>query len=226
MYDRVSWRDFLQRFRWRQGDHVFVTAPTGYGKTTLVRDLLDRRSHVVVFVTKTHDETIAREFRGWPRIREWPPAVYQRKVLLWPRAGNNLRETLAEQRRVFSAALNSIAREGGWCLLFDEQYWLCQPTYCGLHLENAMLQHHGRSSGISVVNLTQRPAWVPLVTFSAASHAFVAKTTVRADLQRLSDLGGVDMKELRDNLLRLERFEYVYVPAAEGGTPVIVNRKR
>lgn len=222
MHDRVPWSQWLVRWQWRQGEHLFVAAPTGWGKTYLIRPLLDRRERVVVFVTKVKDDTITKQYRGWSVIREWPPPVWATKVLLWPRPGNTLRETVREQRRVFAGALNAIARAGGWCTVFDEQYWLCQPEYCGLGLENAMLQHHGRSHGLSVVNGTQRPAWVPLVTFSACSHAFIGKTTVRTDLQRLSDVGGHDMKAVSNTLKDLAEHEYLYIPA-RGGEPVVLK---
>ena len=57
----VPWRKFESSWVWNQGEHLLVVGDTGQGKTTIQSRLLDRREFVVVFVTKTHDETISRE---------------------------------------------------------------------------------------------------------------------------------------------------------------------
>lgn len=208
-YERVPWAEFRRRFRWEQGQHVLIVAPTGYGKTTLLANLLDIRSHVCVLVSKTKDETFSKEFPGYRRIRQWHSDYMPNRVLLWPKEGKTIKETKAIQSKVFRDALDRIFRERGWCVVFDEQYWACQML--GLSEENAAFQHVGRSSGLSTVNLTQRPAWVPVVSYSAADHAFFARTSFRGDLRRLSDLGGVDAKELANLLLTLPKYDFVYI---------------
>lgn len=203
------------RSGWRQGEHVSIIGPTGCGKTTLESRLLDVRDSVVVFVTKIYDDTISRDFPGYERIEKWPPPkTWHNKVLLWPKPEATIRDTYRKQRVIFKDALDRIFHDRNWCVVFDEQHYMCKQL--GLEVENAMLLQQGRSSGLSIVNGTQRPSWVPVVTYSSATHAMVWRTTYRDDLRRLSELGGVDMRELQQNLLRLNKHDFIYVNTRRG----------
>lgn len=233
VYDVVSWEQFTKDFRWRQGEHLLVVKPTGGGKSTLLGALLpfQKTAAIVVLVTKVYDETFTKQFSkrdGWHRIEEWPPPRYANKVLLWPRAGKTIRETKAIQRRVFRDALDRIFQERGWTVVFDEEHYLCADL--GLTEEVAMFHHQGRSSGLTVVDGIQRPKYVPLITFSSATHAFIGNTTDRDDLKRLADLGGVDAKILAQEAMSLDYYEFLYVPARVRGrvpvrTTVELNRR-
>lgn len=217
-YQRVAWPNFRSSLvkDWKQGEHIAIVGPTGVGKTTLISELVTARRYVVIFVTKIFDPTVSRDFPGFERIEEWPPKLHQEKVLLWPKPGKSIRETYEIQHDVFKKALDSIFLERNWCVIFDEQHYVCQQLK--LIPENTMFQHQGRSSGLSVVNGCQRPAWVPLITFSGSTHGFLWRTTFRDDLKRLSDLGGVDKKELEQNMLTLSKHEFVYVNSRSGTT--------
>lgn len=217
LYPHISWDNVRSTIgqNWRQGEHVSIIGPTGCGKTTLESRMLDVRDSVVVFVTKIHDNTIAKDFPGYERIEKWPPPkAWMNKVLLWPKPDGTIRETYQKQRNIFKHALDSIFRELNWCVVFDEQHYMCKQL--GLDVENAMLLQQGRSSGLSVVNGTQRPSWVPVVTYSSATHAMIWRTTYRDDLRRLAELGGVNMRELQSNLLTLDKHSFVYVNTRKG----------
>lgn len=228
-YPQTDWPTLERTIarNWQQGEHVSIIGPTGCGKTTLESRMLNVRDSVVVFVTKIHDDTLSDQFPGYERIEEWPPPrTWMNKVLLWPRPKSThrgllrrrdpltIRETYAMQRAVFKDALDSIFRERNWCVVFDEQHYMCKQL--GLDVENAMLLQQGRSSGLSVVNGTQRPAWVPLVTYSSATHAMIWRTTHRDDLRRLAELGGIEMRTLQANLLGLDKHSFIYVNTRRG----------
>lgn len=232
-YERLGWDEFVTSyFRWRQGEHVFIAAPTEVGKTTLVGHLINasHRENVVMFISKTHDDVFKKaQFKDWAIIREWPPPQFERKVLLWPKAkkGASIGEVVLQQRKIFGHALNEIFHELGWCVIFDEQHWLCDPKFLGLASENAALQHVGRSSGHTVVNLTQRPANIPVVTYSSASHAFVGATNRKEDIKRLSDLNRVNVAEVAANMETLSLHELIYLPTRIGSKrPVIIQAGR
>lgn len=200
---------------WQQGEHVMVNGPTGVGKTTLISRILTARKYVVVFVTKIHDDTITKDFPDFERIYEWPPKVQQNKVLLWPKPGKTIAETSAIQRRVFRKAMDKIMIERNWCLVFDEQHYVCKEL--GLEKSNTMFQHQGRSSGISCVNGAQRPAWIPLITLSGSTHIFLWKNTFESDMKRLSDIGGINRRELEYNMLKLQdKHQFIYVNPRTG----------
>lgn len=219
LYPQLDWDKVRNTVagNWKQGEHVSIIGPTGCGKTTLESRLLDVRDSVVIFVTKIHDDTISKDFPypEWQRIEKWPPPkTWMGKVLLWPKPEATIRDTYRKQRAVFKDALDSIFRERNWCVVFDEQHYMCKQL--GLEVENAMLLQQGRSSGLSVVNGTQRPSWVPVVTYSSATHAMIWRTTYRDDLRRLAELGGVDMRGLQANLLTLGKHDFIYVNTRKG----------
>lgn len=215
-YDSMEWDKLVRHLTrtWKQGEHMAVVGPTGCGKTTLLSRILDVRKYVVVLATKTKDETLKKQFEGFARIEEWPPKVYQNKVLLWPKGEATIRGTVIKQATVFRHALDSIFNEGNWCVVFDEQHYLCKKL--GLAVENEMYLHQGRSSGLSVVNGTQRPAWVPVVTYDSSTHAFVWNTGFEADRKRLADLGGINRRRFEGNMGNLGRHEFVYVNTRDG----------
>lgn len=229
-YTAHSFPYHLRDLEWEQGQHVLVAAPTGAGKTTLVAPLVRKRAAVVVLVSKPRDNTIRDVFpreRGWERIEEWPPPAGARRVLLWPRMGKNLIETLPRQRDAFSKCLNAIAREGRWCVVIDESHYTCDPAYLGLGKEVAILHHMGRSSGVSMVDLTQRPSWIPKILYSSVSHAYIGRTRDRDDLRRLSDLGGIDSREVASQVSALpSRYDYLYVNPHGDAVPRVINRRR
>lgn len=214
-YDHVKWSDFLGKFIWRQGEHLIAVAPTKGGKTTLLSQVLPRRDYVVVFVTKAHDPSFTKHYRGYKRVESWAEVgPLDHRVLLWPKPEKTIREFAAKQRRVFSEALNRIFIERGWTVVIDEQHYCC--TTLGLAPEIAMFLHQGRSSGLTVVNGIQRPAHVPVVSYSGSQHAFIWKTTDKKDAARLAALGGTDDKELAHNALTLADHEFIYVNTVTG----------
>jgi hypothetical protein len=223
-FDTVSWGEFLQGFRWRQGEHSAIIKPTGGGKTTLLGATLPyhRAPAVVVFVTKTYDRTFLNQFpasKGWKRIEEWPPPRHVNRVLLWPRPGKSVPETLAIQRKVFRDALDRIFLERGWTCVFDEEHYMCE--FLGLSSHIALFHHQGRSSGLTCVDGIQRPKFVPLISYSSATHAFIGQTTDRDDLKRLADLGSRYAKDIIATAPDLDFYEFLYVPArVPKGVPV------
>ena len=220
MYEFVPWSEFLPRFRWRQGEHVVVIGRTGNGKTTLISRIVGKRKHVAVMVTKLYDPTFRREFPShqWDIQRAWKPSGLTPRVLLWPDHKGDLRESKEAQRGVFRDALNKIYRDRGWCVVMDEAHWM--TTELGLGPELAMYQHQARSSGISVVTGVQRPSHIPVITYGAASHAFIGRQNEPGDLKRLANLGGVNAKELAAAVLALPKHEWIYVDNVSNTPPI------
>lgn len=230
-YEQRKWDDHFRSLRWDQGDHILLSAPTKAGKTTMMRRLIEKRSHVVVFVSKMKDPTFRSEFKDFDILREWPkggPKPWQTRILLWPSAKDDVRDTLLHQRDVFRSALNAILKQGNRCVVIDESLMMNDPKLVGLGTEIGMMHYYGRSAGISMVDLTQRPSWIPKVIYSSVTHAYIAKTKDRDDARRLSDLGGIDPKEVAFNLVnpRLSRHDYIYLNPLGDAAPAIVNTRK
>jgi hypothetical protein len=216
--------------RWDQGDHILISAPTKAGKTTMAAKLISKRSHAVILVTKMKDPTFSSEFHHWTRYDEWPkrgPKPYDTRILLWPRPGKTIRETLSIQRETFAFALDAIAREGNRAVIVDEALMFTDPKILGFGTEVGMMHYYGRSSGISMMTLTQRPAWIPKVIYSSVTHAYVARTRDRQDLKRLADMGGIDPRDVAANVSALpSRHDYLYLNPQGDASPAIVNTRK
>lgn len=213
----VPWREFYPWFcsQWNQGEHMTAIAPTGWGKTTLMIELLHLRSFLVAFGVKGRDETMDKMIRelGLWKQRAWNSEVADR-ICLWPDirgAGQNHRQ---RQREEFLKAIDGIYRQGGWCAYFDEVVYLAET----LRLEDELkfLLNQGRSSHITVVATTQRPAFIPLAFYDQATHLFVGKDTDHRNIRRLAELTGEAAKRVALEVPTLVKHEFMYVNRDSG----------
>jgi hypothetical protein len=88
----LDWDEFMSVFRWDQGQHVSVCAPTGVGKTVLMQALLPLRQYVAMFGVKPKDQNLTRMSRKkggiytdtlkLPTVR---PGDNGAHALIWPR---------------------------------------------------------------------------------------------------------------------------------------------
>lgn len=227
-YERIRYDDHVNGMQWRQGEHVFIAGPTGSGKSTIVRQILDKRGHVLGFGTKVHDDTIRKEYSDYSFVEKMSDIEgWMNRVILWPRlkrkeSGEAYQD---RQRVIFRDAFDKIFSARGWCVYVDELNYMVK--YFNLSRPIESLHYIGRSSGISMVTLAQRPAYVPLAVVSNASHAYIAQTKLGPDAKRLADLGNIDPKEVTRTLASLDdRHDFLYLPTLGQGTPGIVNTRK
>jgi energy-coupling factor transporter ATP-binding protein EcfA2 len=228
-YPRQRFADHLNGLKWKQGEHVLLAAPTQCGKTTLAARLATRRKYVVVLASKPSDDNLRARYADYTRTPVWkPPNDIGRngsaRILLWPRKAPTLAEDIERQRPVFKACLDSVSRMRGWCVVVDEAHWASQ--FLRLSNEIAVLHHQGSSSGISMMTLTQRPAWIPQIVYSSATHAYIGATTHKDDLRQLSNLGGIDGPRVLNAVKTLGRHDLLYINAMGDATPVVINTRQ
>lgn len=220
---------------WKQGEHVVITGPTGGGKTTLARSVVDQRlqrhGFVVVMVCKLReDKTITDEYVNWIRWKQWKkrPRMYENRILLWPDTKTlGARNALAHQKEIFSEALDDISKSGKWTLQIDEGLYTASPSYLNMGHEMGMLHALGRSSNLTVLTLAQRASHLPVVVWSSASHAFIGRTRELADVRRLSNLDGKEgSKELSKIISNQGRRDFTWLPIAPDWDYESVNVRR
>jgi energy-coupling factor transporter ATP-binding protein EcfA2 len=222
---------------WEQGEHIFVSGPTGSGKTALTRHIVDirikRGGHVVVFCMKPlEDETITNEYGDFERWKTWKsrPSSWEKKILLWPdvtKARGNKDAILDIQRKVFSDAFDGINASGKYTVQVDEGLYAVHPQFLGMSGELAMSHAIGRSGDLTMVTLAQRPSHLPLLLYGSASHAFVGRTREKNDQQRLAELGSREgSRELARRIADQGRHDFLWVPVAPGWPAETVNLAR
>jgi len=211
--ETLPWNDFLNRFqsRWRQGEHVAIIAPTGGGKTTLMRAILPLRKYHVFFGTKPDDRLYRQLLRdGFERVESFAEVKpYHDKVMLWPKQRDSIRSTYFAQHAAFTGALNRVVKQGGWTLWLDECKYMSEQL--GMRGEITYALEQLRSIKGTTVSGAQRPVWLPRSVLSNSSHVFLWNTRDREDARRLADIGGIDAKQVASESQKLGKHEFIYI---------------
>lgn len=198
---------------WEQGEHITLVGKTGSGKTTLLEQIIGIMPYVAVFGVKGRDRSMDRFVydHGYTKVSRWLPELDNYLVLWPPIKGFNHRK---KQIQIFEDAMDCIYREGGWCAVFDEVSYLADTLKMTEQLK--FLLQQGRSSGISVVGMTQRPAFIPLAFYDQASHLFFWRDNDRRNLERIGELSGNAWATVRREVAELERREVLYLHPDSG----------
>lgn len=220
---RVPWeslRDTL-RAEFKQGVHVTEIGPNGCGKTVLATELADLRQYVLFLSTKRRDPVIAAlAARGYTTVNDLETIAFTDrgpitpKIVYWPHysSDHDIRARERLQARDMRQAINWAENQGNWCIVVDEGIWMTQNL--GLRKELEAVWFGGRTLGISLLFLAQRPAWVPRYAFSQATLIAVWQTNDRDDLKRLSDIAaGYDVDLIREAVSNLDfhRHEFLLI---------------
>jgi hypothetical protein len=219
------WPVFHQKFAstWEQGQHCLFVGPAGSGKTVAARTLAWDRRFVVVLGTKMRDSEMDAYIKeGYVRTEIWPPerkALKPRddgsiRVVLWPKIKN--RNDLRRFRGVFANCLDSVLVDGGWTVVADEGLWLSDRNGLGLGDHLAAIAYSGRSSGVTLMMVVQRPRGVPVNCWSNASHAFLWHVGNTDDARELASLGVTDRKAVVQAVSGLQDHDFLYLPCRAG----------
>lgn len=201
----VDWDTFAAQFRrsWEQGQHLLFAGPAGSGKTYAARQLAGWRSYVVVLGTKPKDrEMDAYLADGFTRITSWPPPPKalrpdeegRVRLVLWPKM--RTRADLRRHAAMFSQALDDMFADGGWTIVADEALWICDRNGLDLGDHLAALAYAGRSGGITLMVIVQRPAGTPVNCWSNASWAFLWHLGNPDDIRKMASLGTREPKQV------------------------------
>lgn len=229
----MGWYSFISYFnqKWRQGEHVTLIGRTGSGKSVLGLEIIRRRRYYVLLLSKGRDDTLdkfideeeTKERNNFEVISKWPPSGFSEKVVLWPKFKGV--DSFATQQEVFRSAINGyrskggqkidgIYTEGNWAVLIDEVMYFVEELR--LEPELRMLWTQGRSNGISLVASAQRPVNVPRLMVNQWTHFFSFKTTDKAELNRLAEIGGDIADTIRQNVPKLGFHQFLYVNGITG----------
>lgn len=211
----VPFHDLPAHMQWRQGEHATLIAPTGQGKTTMMRELLPRtpaiRDFVMVLAAKQKDKTMAafNDYRVMEVPQEWAE-----RVIVRPPFPNDVDKMLDAHRRVFRRALTVAFASGGWTVYADEVAYLSDDL--GLRKDLKRIWMQGRSNGVTLIAATQRPRNIPLEAYDQPTHLFLWRDTDRENVRRLADIAGnVDRAAIMARVARLPRYQFLYVNTRE-----------
>lgn len=188
-------------FPWKQGEHMNVVGDTGTGKTTLCARLILERQFVLSLRTKADDTKlpgkVVKTANAWRKLLpENDP-----RTLLYP--------TYERQGPEIYSALETTWKEGGWCVYFDELYYLTsQIRGWSPHIErqiNRMLTQ-GRSMKLTALTGMQRPVLTTRFAMSQATHLIAFRVEGR-DRRTLQDVAS---DEWSDAVAGLGAYEFAW----------------
>jgi hypothetical protein len=216
---RVPFAEFKRIFQWEQGEHITLIGPTGYGKTTLARELLKLRKYIITFGTKPEDKTldgmIAKD--GFTRIESFDEIPAEEgnqgiKVILWPTMKDvkSADDIIEKQKELFREALFTAFRQGRWCIFLDELRYITDRL--NLKSEAELIWEQGRSAKVSLVAGYQRPRNIPLLAYDQPEHLVFFKETDLDNLRRMADIiSWIDRAMLIDTISHLPKYDFVYL---------------
>lgn len=213
--------EFLaHRFDWHPGEHVVVLAPTGWGKTHLLHQLLEQvattDTPAVVLIVKPKDATVEkfRKRLHWRRIEAYPEQTQLLRpkavgVVVWPR--HRFDPDVDEPRihRTMRRAILHSYRRGKKIVVVDEAYSMGKEY--GLDREMVTVLSKGRSMGTAIFGASQKPSHIPLWFYSQSEHLFLGNDPDKRARQRYAEIGGVDPKLVEAQVLELRQREFLYI---------------
>lgn len=164
--------------RIKRSDRVLFTGATGSGKSTIARFLVEYLPYFVIVDPK-------HEWKEGPLT-----AIITSKaetLLDWPDTFQVIyRPSIADQEAGLPDFWNVVWHIGNVGVLLDELVTITPPTQAPLGMRRAYQM--GRSRGIGVWGITQRPARVPMIVLSEANHYFSGRLALKADRERMAEV--------------------------------------
>lgn len=200
--------EFIRWFhsKWDQGQHVTMVGPTGTGKSTVARFILRRRPYCTVFATKGRDDTMQdyRRKEGFTIQRGQWNGTHKDLIILWPK-GSTQEEVVHNQYHIFHDAIDRMYKQGSWCMYFDEVSYM--TDFLNMDKKLRWLLQQSRSSKVSIVAATQRPAFIPLAFYDQPEWLFFWNDNDETNLKRIQNIGGMNGRAIRNIVQELERWE-------------------
>lgn len=214
--ERLSWVEYKDAMKWKQGDHITLLGTTGSGKTEAELSLIEDHPYKILLTTKKKDKTLSEKaLKGFKKIsnpEELQPEIYRNYLFRTKWGSGDWRtEILPEQSQSVRELLLSAFDQGGWTISVDELPYITKPRMLGLGPEMELLWLQGRSEGVTVVCNTQRPRSVPLEAYSQATHLLLWNTPDAYDLLRLADLVSFDREAVMSQLPRLAKHDILAI---------------
>lgn len=199
----------------KKGEHVFVAGRTGSGKTFLVKKYLENTKLpvYVLDVKKTLKWLKGKDVLYTEKLAE-AISSKKSKIIYQPKW-----EEMEED--YYNEFFKKVYERGEAILWVDELMGVSTAMRFPAYYKACLTR--GRELGISVWSCTQRPAMIPIISMSEASHLFIFNLNMKKDRQRIAEIAG------HENFLKLPgKFIFWYFDTTKEAAPVraLLTEKR
>lgn len=219
----LDWEtEFLPWWRstWQPGEHVSLIAPTGGGKSTTVRGLLDHRRYVLALDAKGGDSTL--DGFGYPRLEKWPGVRSMRQTIERNNEDNVPSRYLIGNRvgpstdierltRLIDQVLTDVFEMGGFTVYADELMVMTDPRQMNLRAKVDALLVLARDKGVSFVSSFQATSWVTPMAIKQPTWIGVSYTRDVDTVNRLAEVLGRPKAEVRGAIKGLDKYCWIFV---------------
>ena len=200
--ERIPWSELGPYFvaswglanpRKPEPEHLEIVGPTGSGKTYLLctmlqQEMVKRHQAAVLVCTKPADATVHR--LGWPIIDDPYELNKRQNAIYWPRTKRMGNERRDYHERKIAQLLHQIwTPNSNRIVAFDEVGYV-ESLSGDLKAIVQQYWREGRSQGISVVAMKQRPQGVLRDMHSETFWKVAFPPEDRGDLERWAELFG------------------------------------
>jgi nucleoside-triphosphatase THEP1 len=174
-------------------EHAEIIGMNGSGKTYLLMKILQERmivrnSHIVLVVTKRADKVFGK--LGWPIVRDVRDIRKYRQCIFWPQTNLiGMQRKAFHEVRIREFLTRMWVPESNRVIAFDEIAYIESLSPQVKELV-AMYWREGRSNGLTVVAMKQRPQGVQRDMSSETWWTFAFVPKDRADAERFAELFG------------------------------------
>lgn len=194
-------------------EHVEITGQTGSGKTYLLTTLLQERallrgSSEIFLATKRQDETF--RLLGWPVVDTWPEVQRYRWSMFWPQTDKLGQARKDYQREKIQDLLERLWQPDANVVLAVDEIARVEGLSAEVRELIRMYWQEGRSHGITLVAMKQRPVGVVRDQHSESRWKFVFPPADDDDMKRFAQLLGPP-KEWEPALRSLDQEQHEFV---------------
>lgn len=232
--ETITRTDFIEEFtdRMEPGQHSLFVGPTGRGKSTLMRDLLEAQGsfeNIGILTPKGPDKAfdgMGKKVKTWPGgvrlawhkwAKEYPPYIWQQVGS--PQAG------YAPLHGDFAPTLQWARGRPGWLWVIPDLQAISDRKFANLGGDVEWLTLTLRSAGSSLWMDAQRPAWIPRAAEDQVTNIVLFKNPDLATVERLREVISLPMQEIVPLMGDMEHHDFLWRDNIKDDTFFVLGEK-